>query len=532
MSKILFILIFFLHFFTSIITSTANNNNQFYKKFNLNKKFLQNANLKFKILLNPPDDINLNGGSKEELVFDRYELESINDLNNTLKAAPVVLLPRPPVPAIKNEITTEYVKNSLIKIVLVYRTRYEFNFELTFASSKNIAFIYDKTLRFKFSFYSNANRDTIINYFYVIDFITNEYIYKLSVLPSIKSKFDTANDEITMQSSVFDDSSDDELIYYYFKAYVDRYATRNELLAERKDEDEESGGSDLTIDLNRFQRILELNSFLLNGNFNDTSSLFKQSTQISDYTIGCIDPIYPDSDVNAMLYGDDGYDDRHLCKLNLFNLLIINDFNYLKIQINKNLLDYKFKLNYLNLILYIRKTMNIYNKLETPNIVYINVRINLIVNRKMNLNLMNYIQSRSRNEQRFIKRQQQQQLNSVDEENTLFEVNNNVNGGVISVGHKSQTFYSSVLAPLQLVINEDTIGLQTKVKLYDYIWHDYQLNASDYVKERIQLISPDNSMLNISKRFDYETGGPLHSFQIIFFRKLDKRTSECFLFFQ
>jgi hypothetical protein len=76
---------------------------------------------------------------------------------------------------------------------------------------------------------------------------------------------------------------------------------------------------------------------------------------------------------------------------------------------------------------------------------------------------------------------------------------------------------------LKLAINEDTVGLQTKLKVYDYIWTDYQLNASDYVKQRIQLIAPDNPILNITKPFDYEIGGAEHNFQIIFTRKSDKR---------
>ncbi|CAF0714325.1 unnamed protein product [Brachionus calyciflorus] len=79
------------------------------------------------------------------------------------------------------------------------------------------------------------------------------------------------------------------------------------------------------------------------------------------------------------------------------------------------------------------------------------------------------------------------------------------------------------LKPAQLAITEETVGLQTKLKIYDFVWVDYQLNASDYVKQRIQLIAPDNPILNITKPFDYETGGPMHTFQIIFTRKVDKR---------
>jgi hypothetical protein len=82
----------------------------------------------------------------------------------------------------------------------------------------------------------------------------------------------------------------------------------------------------------------------------------------------------------------------------------------------------------------------------------------------------------------------------------------------------------NLLKPAQLAITEEIIGLQPKLKIYDYAWTDYQLNASDYVKQRVQLISPDNPILNITKPFDYETGGPTHSFQIIFTRVANKRT--------
>lgn len=81
----------------------------------------------------------------------------------------------------------------------------------------------------------------------------------------------------------------------------------------------------------------------------------------------------------------------------------------------------------------------------------------------------------------------------------------------------------NTLKTAQLAITEETVGLQTKLKIYDYVWMDYQINATDYVKERIQLIAPDNPILNITKPFDYELGGPMHTFQIIFTRKIDKR---------
>jgi hypothetical protein len=86
----------------------------------------------------------------------------------------------------------------------------------------------------------------------------------------------------------------------------------------------------------------------------------------------------------------------------------------------------------------------------------------------------------------------------------------------------------NMLKTAQLAITEETIGLQTRLKIYEYVWVDYQLNASEYVKQRIQLIAPDNPILNITRPFDFETGGPLHSFQIIFTRKVDKRTSKFF----
>jgi hypothetical protein len=83
-----------------------------------------------------------------------------------------------------------------------------------------------------------------------------------------------------------------------------------------------------------------------------------------------------------------------------------------------------------------------------------------------------------------------------------------------------------VLKTAQIAITEETVGLQTKLKIYDHVWVDYYVNASDYVKQRIQLIAPDNPILNITKPFDYETAGPVHNFQIIFTRKVDKRTGK------
>jgi hypothetical protein len=104
--------------------------------------------------------------------------------------------------------------------------------------------------------------------------------------------------------------------------------------------------------------------------------------------------------------------------------------------------------------------------------------------------------------------------------------NNTLVGSLSSVVGKNHLIQGGyvTLKTAQLVINEESIGLQTKLKIYDHVWVDYHINASDYVKQRIQLIAPDNPILNITKVFDYETGGAEHSFQIIFTRKVDKRT--------
>lgn len=80
---------------------------------------------------------------------------------------------------------------------------------------------------------------------------------------------------------------------------------------------------------------------------------------------------------------------------------------------------------------------------------------------------------------------------------------------------------------LKLAISEETIGLQTKLQIYDYVFTDYMLNASDYVKQRIQIVAPQN-LMNITEPFDFEEGGGLHQFQIIFKRKTNNRPSKCF----
>lgn len=93
------------------------------------------------------------------------------------------------------------------------------------------------------------------------------------------------------------------------------------------------------------------------------------------------------------------------------------------------------------------------------------------------------------------------------------------------MAHKAlQAGNFNMLKTAQIAITEETVGLQTKLKIYDHVWMDYYVNASDYVKQRIQLIAPDNPILNITKPFDFETAGPVHNFQIIFTRKADKRT--------
>ena len=78
---------------------------------------------------------------------------------------------------------------------------------------------------------------------------------------------------------------------------------------------------------------------------------------------------------------------------------------------------------------------------------------------------------------------------------------------------------------LKLAISEETIGVQTKLQVYDYEWNDYQLNASDYVKERIRIVAGQN-LMNITKAFDYEVGGGIHTFQIVFKRNSNKRPSK------
>lgn len=80
------------------------------------------------------------------------------------------------------------------------------------------------------------------------------------------------------------------------------------------------------------------------------------------------------------------------------------------------------------------------------------------------------------------------------------------------------------LNALKLAISEETIGLQTKLQIYDYEWSDYQLNASDYVKERIKIVAPQN-LMNITEAFDFEQGGGIHTFQIVFKRRTNGRPS-------
>ncbi len=78
---------------------------------------------------------------------------------------------------------------------------------------------------------------------------------------------------------------------------------------------------------------------------------------------------------------------------------------------------------------------------------------------------------------------------------------------------------------LKLAISEETVGVQTRLHVYDHEWSDYQLNASDYVKARIRVVAGQN-LLNITEPFDFEEGGGMHTFQIIFKRNSNKRPSK------
>ena len=110
--------------------------------------------------------------------------------------------------------------------------------------------------------------------------------------------------------------------------------------------------------------------------------------------------------------------------------------------------------------------------------------------------------------------------------------NNNNTSHVIAASASSGMSVSimpgsvNMLKTAQLAISEDTIGVQTKLKIYEHAWVDYQLNASDYVRERIALVGADQPMLNITREFDYETAGPLHTFQIIFTRRVDNTNAQ------
>jgi hypothetical protein len=155
------------------------------------------------------------------------------------------------------------------------------------------------------------------------------------------------------------------------------------------------------------------------------------------------------------------------------------------------------------------------------------------------LNIRIYFDDRTSKEEKSEHENTNENFNS-DEETSLirekrylskkYQSNNSSSALSGSKIHHLNSNYNgyNVLKPAQLVITEETIGLQTKLKIYEHVWIDYQLNASDYVKQRIQLIAPDNPILNITRPFDYEFGGPMHSFQIIFTRKSDKRSSKTF----
>jgi len=79
---------------------------------------------------------------------------------------------------------------------------------------------------------------------------------------------------------------------------------------------------------------------------------------------------------------------------------------------------------------------------------------------------------------------------------------------------------------LKLAISEEAVGVQTKLQVYDHEWSDYQVNASEYVKERIRVVAGQN-LLNITEAFDFEEGGGMHTFQIVFKRNSNKRPSMC-----
>jgi len=113
---------------------------------------------------------------------------------------------------------------------------------------------------------------------------------------------------------------------------------------------------------------------------------------------------------------------------------------------------------------------------------------------------------------------------------------------------------TAIHSALKLAISEETIGLQTKLQIYDYVFTDYMLNASEYVKERIQIVAPQNLMniyvftdymlnaseyvkeriqivapqnlMNITQAFDFEEGSGLNQIQIIFKRKTNNRPSK------
>ena len=84
---------------------------------------------------------------------------------------------------------------------------------------------------------------------------------------------------------------------------------------------------------------------------------------------------------------------------------------------------------------------------------------------------------------------------------------------------------TAIHSALKLAISEETIGLQTKLQIYDYVFTDYMLNASEYVKERIQIVAPQN-LMNITQAFDFEEGSGLNQIQIIFKRKTNNRPSK------
>lgn len=193
------------------------------------------------------------------------------------------------------------------------------------------------------------------------------------------------------------------------------------------------------------------------------------------------------------------------CDTNL-TLMISNDI--LQIESNKKT-NLNNKLIFEDLIVQIDQELEDVDYSSSSKTTFLNIRI---------YNDLNLIDLKSKYRQRRYSNQKKS-----DNKYVSSLGNKQQQAPVSSLSSSSNNNNNANSNTLKLAINEDTIGLQTKLKVYDYVWSDYQLNASDYVKERIQLIAPDNPILNITKPFDYEIGGAEHNFQIIFTRKSDKQ---------